>query len=164
MDIVWHSGVLLALMRAISRTIADQPRNDAKRVCFSPTMSSSDPRQLMSERQKDYVILVACSQGRIIPADVRHLCCQTVCAIIVRPPLRFRPRSLMRLSWLSGWGAAATPEWGTMLAEAREFILPGGGGPPMVGLTFPLRGDPWDRACDQPSGDSACATRLKSEN
>ncbi|MFD3189734.1 ABC transporter permease subunit [Sedimentitalea sp. HM32M-2] len=80
---------------------------------------------IMSERQKDYV-----TSARVAGAGQLHLMFITVlpnclAPIIVQGALSFSSAILdvAALGFLGMGAQPPTPEWGTMLAEAREFIL-----------------------------------------
>jgi len=80
---------------------------------------------VMSERQKDYV-----TSARVAGAGVLRLMFVTVlpnclAPIIVQAALSFSTAILdaAALGFLGMGAQPPTPEWGTMLAEAREFIL-----------------------------------------
>ncbi|GGA09715.1 ABC transporter permease subunit [Neptunicoccus cionae] len=80
---------------------------------------------VMSERQKDYV-----TSARVVGAGTLRLMFVTVLPnclspIIVQAALSFSTAILdaAALGFLGMGAQPPTPEWGTMLAEAREFIL-----------------------------------------
>ncbi|MBJ6373342.1 ABC transporter permease subunit [Sedimentitalea arenosa] len=80
---------------------------------------------VMSELQKDYV-----TSARVAGAGILHLMFITVlpnclAPIIVQGALSFSSAILdvAALGFLGMGAQPPTPEWGTMLAEAREFIL-----------------------------------------
>ncbi|WP_323802781.1 ABC transporter permease subunit [Sulfitobacter litoralis] len=80
---------------------------------------------VMSERQKDYV-----TSARVAGAGIFRLMFVTVlpnclAPIIVQAALSFSTAILdaAALGFLGMGAQPPTPEWGTMLAEAREFIL-----------------------------------------
>ncbi len=80
---------------------------------------------VMSERQKDYV-----TSARVVGAGYLRLMFVTVlpnclAPIIVQAALSFSTAILdaAALGFLGMGAQPPTPEWGTMLAEAREFIL-----------------------------------------
>lgn len=80
---------------------------------------------VMSERQKDYV-----TSARVAGAGLMRLMFITVlpnclAPIIVQAALSFSTAILdtAALGFLGMGAQPPTPEWGTMLAEAREFIL-----------------------------------------
>ncbi|WP_299646677.1 ABC transporter permease subunit [uncultured Jannaschia sp.] len=80
---------------------------------------------VMSERQKDYV-----TSARVVGAGYFRLMFVTVlpnclAPIIVQAALSFSTAILdaAALGFLGMGAQPPTPEWGTMLAEAREFIL-----------------------------------------
>ena len=80
---------------------------------------------VLSERQKDYV-----TSARVAGAGIVRLMFVTVlpnclAPIIVQAALSFSTAILdaAALGFLGMGAQAPTPEWGTMLAEAREFIL-----------------------------------------
>ncbi len=80
---------------------------------------------VMSERQKDYV-----TSARVVGAGLFRLMFVTVlpnclAPIIVQGALSFSTAILdaAALGFLGMGAQPPTPEWGTMLAEAREFIL-----------------------------------------
>ncbi len=80
---------------------------------------------VMTERQKDYV-----TSAKIAGAGLFHLMFVTVlpnclAPIIVQGALSFSSAILdvAALGFLGMGAQPPTPEWGTMLAEAREFIL-----------------------------------------
>jgi dipeptide transport system permease protein len=89
---------------------------------------------VMSERQKDYV-----TSARVAGAGLMRLMFITVlpnclAPIIVQAALSFSTAILdaAALGFLGMGAQPPTPEWGTMLAEAREFILRA-----WWGVTFP---------------------------
>ncbi len=80
---------------------------------------------VMSERTKDYV-----TSARVAGASLPHRMFKTVlpncmAPIIVQAALSFSTAILdvAALGFLGMGAQPPTPEWGTMLAEAREFIL-----------------------------------------
>ena len=80
---------------------------------------------VMSERQKDYV-----TSAKVVGAGLSRLMFITVlpnclAPIIVQAALSFSTAILdaAALGFLGMGAQPPTPEWGTMLAEAREFIL-----------------------------------------
>ncbi|MFG6531900.1 MULTISPECIES: ABC transporter permease subunit [unclassified Sulfitobacter] len=80
---------------------------------------------VISERQKDYV-----TSARVVGASTLRLMVVTVlpnclAPIIVQAALSFSTAILdaAALGFLGMGAQPPTPEWGTMLAEAREFIL-----------------------------------------
>ena len=80
---------------------------------------------VLSERQKDYV-----TSARVVGAGTLRLMVVTVlpnclAPIIVQAALSFSTAILdaAALGFLGMGAQPPTPEWGTMLAEAREFIL-----------------------------------------
>ena len=80
---------------------------------------------VMSERSKDYV-----TSARVAGASLPHRMFKTVlpnclAPIIVQGALSFSTAILdvAALGFLGMGAQPPTPEWGTMLAEAREFIL-----------------------------------------
>ena len=80
---------------------------------------------VLSERQKDYV-----TSARVVGAGIGRLMFVTVlpnclAPIIVQAALSFSTAILdaAALGFLGMGAQPPTPEWGTMLAEAREFIL-----------------------------------------
>ncbi len=80
---------------------------------------------VMSERQKDYVTaakVVGAGQARLMFITVLPNC---LAPIIVQAALSFSTAILdaAALGFLGMGAQPPTPEWGTMLAEAREFIL-----------------------------------------
>ncbi|MCA8867872.1 MAG: ABC transporter permease subunit [Rhodobacteraceae bacterium] len=80
---------------------------------------------VMSERQKDYVTsarVVGAGLGRLMFVTVLPNC---LAPIIVQAALSFSTAILdaAALGFLGMGAQPPTPEWGTMLAEAREFIL-----------------------------------------
>lgn len=80
---------------------------------------------VMAERQKDYVTsarVAGASQMRLMFITVLPNC---LAPIIVQAALSFSTAILdaAALGFLGMGAQPPTPEWGTMLAEAREFIL-----------------------------------------
>ena len=80
---------------------------------------------VLSERQKDYVTsarVVGASKMRLMFITVLPNC---LAPIIVQAALSFSTAILdaAALGFLGMGAQPPTPEWGTMLAEAREFIL-----------------------------------------
>ena len=80
---------------------------------------------VLSERQKDYVTsarVVGAGTGRLMFVTVLPNC---LAPIIVQAALSFSTAILdaAALGFLGMGAQPPTPEWGTMLAEAREFIL-----------------------------------------
>ena len=80
---------------------------------------------VLSERQKDYVTsarVVGAGLGRLMFVTVLPNC---LAPIIVQAALSFSTAILdaAALGFLGMGAQPPTPEWGTMLAEAREFIL-----------------------------------------
>ena len=80
---------------------------------------------VMSERQKDYVTsarVAGAGLGRLMFITVLPNC---LAPIIVQAALSFSTAILdaAALGFLGMGAQPPTPEWGTMLAEAREFIL-----------------------------------------
>jgi dipeptide transport system permease protein len=80
---------------------------------------------VLSERQKDYVTsarVVGAGQMRLMFVTVLPNC---LAPIIVQAALSFSTAILdaAALGFLGMGAQPPTPEWGTMLAEAREFIL-----------------------------------------
>ncbi len=80
---------------------------------------------VMAERQKDYVTsarVAGASQVRLMFITVLPNC---LAPIIVQAALSFSTAILdaAALGFLGMGAQPPTPEWGTMLAEAREFIL-----------------------------------------
>lgn len=80
---------------------------------------------VMSELQKDYVIsarVAGAGRGRLMFVTVLPNC---LAPIIVQGALSFSTAILdaAALGFLGMGAQPPTPEWGTMLAEAREFIL-----------------------------------------
>jgi dipeptide transport system permease protein len=80
---------------------------------------------VMTERSKDYVIsarVAGAGRGRLMFVTVLPNC---LAPIIVQAALSFSNAILdvAALGFLGMGAQPPTPEWGTMLAEAREFIL-----------------------------------------
>jgi len=80
---------------------------------------------VLSERQKDYVTsarVAGASKARLMFVTVLPNC---LAPIIVQAALSFSTAILdaAALGFLGMGAQPPTPEWGTMLAEAREFIL-----------------------------------------
>jgi dipeptide transport system permease protein len=80
---------------------------------------------VLSERQKDYVTsarVAGASKMRLMFITVLPNC---LAPIIVQAALSFSTAILdaAALGFLGMGAQPPTPEWGTMLAEAREFIL-----------------------------------------
>ncbi|WP_170785567.1 ABC transporter permease subunit [Ruegeria lacuscaerulensis] len=94
-------------------------------IVFQPHYVRLTRASVLSERQKDYV-----TSARVAGAGKARLMFKTVlpnclAPIIVQAALSFSTAILdaAALGFLGMGAQPPTPEWGTMLAEAREFIL-----------------------------------------
>ncbi|WP_170574298.1 ABC transporter permease subunit [Ruegeria atlantica] len=94
-------------------------------IVFQPHYVRLTRASVLSERQKDYV-----TSARVAGASKARLMFKTVlpnclAPIIVQAALSFSTAILdaAALGFLGMGAQPPTPEWGTMLAEAREFIL-----------------------------------------
>ena len=94
-------------------------------IVFQPHFVRLTRASVMAERQKDYV-----TSARVAGAGLRRLMFVTVlpnclAPIIVQGALSFSTAILdaAALGFLGMGAQPPTPEWGTMLAESREFIL-----------------------------------------
>ncbi|OIP87578.1 MAG: dipeptide ABC transporter permease DppC [Rhodobacterales bacterium CG2_30_65_12] len=94
-------------------------------IAYQPHYVRLTRAAVMSERSKDYVI-----SARVVGAKLPRLMFITVlpnclAPIIVQAALSFSNAILdvAALGFLGMGAQPPTPEWGTMLAEAREFIL-----------------------------------------
>lgn len=94
-------------------------------IVFQPHYVRLTRASVLAERQKDYV-----TSARIAGAGLWRLMFKTVlpnclAPIIVQAALSFSTAILdaAALGFLGMGAQPPTPEWGTMLAEAREFIL-----------------------------------------
>lgn len=94
-------------------------------IVFQPHFVRLTRASVLAERQKDYV-----TSARVAGAGIRRLMFVTVlpnclAPIIVQGALSFSTAILdaAALGFLGMGAQPPTPEWGTMLAESREFIL-----------------------------------------
>ncbi|WIY27470.1 ABC transporter permease subunit [Parasedimentitalea psychrophila] len=94
-------------------------------IVFQPHFVRLTRASVLAERQKDYV-----TSARVAGAGLRRLMFVTVlpnclAPIIVQGALSFSTAILdaAALGFLGMGAQPPTPEWGTMLAESREFIL-----------------------------------------
>ncbi|WP_420583738.1 ABC transporter permease subunit [Ruegeria sp.] len=94
-------------------------------IVFQPHYVRLTRASVLAERQKDYV-----TSARVAGASKARLMFKTVlpnclAPIIVQAALSFSTAILdaAALGFLGMGAQPPTPEWGTMLAEAREFIL-----------------------------------------
>jgi dipeptide transport system permease protein len=80
---------------------------------------------VMSEKGKDYVVSARVAGAGPIRLMVRTILPNCVAPLIVQATLSFSSAILdaAALGFLGMGARPPTPEWGTMLAEAREFIL-----------------------------------------
>ncbi|RYG92359.1 ABC transporter permease subunit [Loktanella sp. IMCC34160] len=80
---------------------------------------------VMSERQKDYVTSAKVAGARLPRLMFKTVLPNCLAPIIVQAALSFSTAILdaAALGFLGMGAQPPTPEWGTMLAEAREFIL-----------------------------------------
>ncbi|TKW65713.1 MAG: ABC transporter permease subunit [Paracoccus denitrificans] len=80
---------------------------------------------VLNERSKDYVIAARVAGGRPLRIMFRTVLPNCLAPIIVQAALSFSTAILdtAALGFLGMGAQPPTPEWGTMLAEAREFIL-----------------------------------------
>ena len=126
MDIILaFPRLLLALVLvAILGPVADQ-RDDRHRHRAAAALRAPHPRRGAVGTHKDYVI-----SARVAGAGPLRLMFITVlpnclAPIIVQATLSFSTAILdaAALGFLGMGAQPPTPEWGTMLAEAREFIL-----------------------------------------
>ncbi|WBU57643.1 ABC transporter permease subunit [Paracoccus sediminicola] len=80
---------------------------------------------VLSERSKDYVTAARIAGGRPLRIMFKTVLPNCLAPIIVQAALSFSTAVLdtAALGFLGMGAQPPTPEWGTMLAEAREFIL-----------------------------------------
>jgi dipeptide transport system permease protein len=80
---------------------------------------------VMSERNKDYVIAARVAGARPFRLMFQTILPNCLAPLIVQAALSFSTAILdaAALGFLGMGAQPPTPEWGTMLAEAREFIL-----------------------------------------
>lgn len=80
---------------------------------------------VLAEKERDYVIAVRTAGGGPIRIMVKTILPNCVAPLIVQATLSFSNAILeaAALGFLGMGAQPPTPEWGTMLAEAREFIL-----------------------------------------
>ncbi|WP_420859322.1 ABC transporter permease subunit [Marivivens marinus] len=80
---------------------------------------------VLSERQKDYVTSAKVAGARLPRLMFKTVLPNCLAPIIVQAALSFSTAILdaAALGFLGMGAQPPTPEWGTMLAEAREFIL-----------------------------------------
>jgi dipeptide transport system permease protein len=80
---------------------------------------------VMTERDKDYVVAVRTAGAGPIRIMVKTVLPNCLAPLIVQTTLSFSNAILeaAALGFLGMGAQPPTPEWGTMLAEAREFIL-----------------------------------------
>ncbi|WP_334176131.1 ABC transporter permease subunit [Pseudoxanthobacter sp.] len=80
---------------------------------------------VLAERERDYVTAVRTAGGGPLRIMVRTILPNCVAPLIVQATLSFSNAILeaAALGFLGMGAQPPTPEWGTMLAEAREFIL-----------------------------------------
>ncbi|AUM75606.1 ABC transporter permease subunit [Paracoccus jeotgali] len=80
---------------------------------------------VLSERSRDYVTAARVAGGRPLRIMFRTVLPNCLAPIIVQAALSFSTAVLdtAALGFLGMGAQPPTPEWGTMLAEAREFIL-----------------------------------------
>jgi dipeptide transport system permease protein len=80
---------------------------------------------VMAEKTKDYVVSARVAGARSIRLMVRTILPNCLAPLIVQTTLSFSNAILdaAALGFLGMGAQPPTPEWGTMLAEAREFIL-----------------------------------------
>jgi len=80
---------------------------------------------VMTERDKDYVVAVRTAGAGPIRLMVKTVLPNCLAPLIVQTTLSFSNAILeaAALGFLGMGAQPPTPEWGTMLAEAREFIL-----------------------------------------
>ncbi|WBU54526.1 ABC transporter permease subunit [Paracoccus sp. SCSIO 75233] len=80
---------------------------------------------VMTERSKDYVTAARIAGGRRIRIMFRTVLPNCLAPIIVQSALSFSTAVLdaAALGFLGMGAQPPTPEWGTMLAESREFML-----------------------------------------
>ena len=80
---------------------------------------------VMTERDKDYVVAVRAAGAGPIRLMVKTVLPNCLAPLIVQTTLSFSNAILeaAALGFLGMGAQPPTPEWGTMLAEAREFIL-----------------------------------------
>lgn len=94
-------------------------------IVFQPHYVRLTRASVLAERQKDYVTsarVAGAGQSRLMFITVLPNC---LAPIIVQAALSFSTAILdaAALGFLGMGAQPPTPEWGTMLAEAREFIL-----------------------------------------
>nr|WP_244530755.1 ABC transporter permease subunit [Pseudoxanthobacter soli] len=80
---------------------------------------------VLAEKERDYVIAVRTAGGGPFRIMVKTILPNCVAPLIVQATLSFSNAILeaAALGFLGMGAQPPTPEWGTMLAEAREFIL-----------------------------------------
>ena len=81
--------------------------------------------QVMSEKSKDYVVSARVAGAGPIRLMTRTILPNCLAPLIVQGTLSFSTAILdaAALGFLGMGAQPPTPEWGTMLADAREFIL-----------------------------------------
>lgn len=94
-------------------------------IAYQPHFVRLTRAAVLSEKNKDYVIsarVAGAGRGRLMFITVLPNC---LAPIIVQAALSFSNAILdvAALGFLGMGAQPPTPEWGTMLAEAREFIL-----------------------------------------
>jgi dipeptide transport system permease protein len=80
---------------------------------------------VLNERDKDYVVAARVAGARPLRLMTRTILPNCLPPLIVQATLSFSDAILAAaaLGFLGMGAQPPTPEWGTMLAEAREFIL-----------------------------------------
>ena len=95
-------------------------------IVYAPHYTRLTRASVITERSKDYVTGEPGERGRPAAPDVRNRAAELHGAPDRAGHARVsRTRSSMRRLWASSASARSRrrPEWGTMLADAREFVL-----------------------------------------
>ena len=94
-------------------------------IVYQPHFVRLTRAQVMSEKSKDYVVSARVAGAGPIRLMIRTILPNCLAPLIVQATLSFSSAILdaAALGFLGMGAQPPTPEWGTMLAEAREFIL-----------------------------------------
>jgi dipeptide transport system permease protein len=123
MDIVLaFPSLLLALVLV---AILGPSLTNAIAIVLQPHYVRLTRASVMSERQKDYVTSARVAGSGVVRMMFVTVLPNCLAPIIVQAALSFSTAILdaAALGFLGMGAQPPTPEWGTMLAEAREFIL-----------------------------------------
>ena len=94
-------------------------------IVYQPHFVRLTRAQVMSEKSKDYVVSARVAGAGPIRLMIRTILPNCLAPLIVQATLSFSTAILdaAALGFLGMGAQPPTPEWGTMLADAREFIL-----------------------------------------